>query len=92
MKLTIIFQNKESFTVPNMWVTHTRYASKGNLFSMECNPKYASIMEQDSVICNHNKSDIYGTFVFNDVLHIVRSISDVVPNDIIKLATPLNCN
>lgn len=86
MTLTIIFQNKESFTVPRTWVTHTRYSSKGTPFIMKCNPKCASIMEQNNVIIRHNQSDTHGTLIFNDVMHIVESMSDVVHADTILQA------
>lgn len=82
MTLTIIFQNKESFTVPRIWVAHTRYSSKGTPFIMKCNPEYASIMEQDSVIMSHNQSDTHGTLIFNDVMHMVESMSDYIPTEI----------
>lgn len=89
MTLTIIFQNKESFTVPRMWITHTRYTSKNTLFIMECNPKYVSIMEQDNVIKRHNQSDIHGILIFNDVMYKVESTSDVVHTDTILQAAQI---
>lgn len=90
MTLTIIFQNKEYFTVPRMWITHARYTSKDTLFTMKCNPKYASIMEQDNVIKRHNQSDIPGILIFNDVMYKVESTSDVVHADTILQAIQIS--
>ena len=85
IRMTLIFQNKESFTVPSVWVTcaRTQYTSKYHRIIIECNPEYASVMEQDSVIMSHNQSHTHGTLIFDDVIYKVHSYADFFHTDTI---------